>query len=320
MECEINRLSPDIVMIHWVSADTIALSEICKIKAPVVIVLHDLWFLLGTAAYPGQDKRYITGFSYKNSRLLDWWLWRRKKKISEQRSICFVAPSKWAESVARSSVVGAGQRCLSIPYPLDTTLFKFDPMKIKEHDKFTILFGCNGGRRNPYKGFDVLNLALQHVPIDIAKKMRLIVFGEQSAPYIMNGVDVEFLGKISKTCKLVDAYLSADMFAFPSIEETMGQTKIEAMACGLPVVAFDRTACPEGIIHAETGWFAHDGRVDEFRDGILWCYERWLDKKSFCEWRMEISRQTRNKYNEGDIIQKWITLYHSILRQNAKDE
>ena len=57
MAREANKLNPDVVVIHWISADTIALEEIRKIKAPVVIVLHDLWFLLGITPYPGKIGR-----------------------------------------------------------------------------------------------------------------------------------------------------------------------------------------------------------------------------------------------------------------------
>ena len=43
----------------------------------------------------------------------------------------------------------------------------------------------------------------------------------------------------------VDFYRSADLFAYPSFNETFGLPILEAMACGCPVLTADRTATQE---------------------------------------------------------------------------
>ena len=43
----------------------------------------------------------------------------------------------------------------------------------------------------------------------------------------------------------VDFYRSADVFAYPSFNETFGLPILEAMACGCPVLTSDRTATQE---------------------------------------------------------------------------
>jgi glycosyltransferase involved in cell wall biosynthesis len=48
-------------------------------------------------------------------------------------------------------------------------------------------------------------------------------------------------------------YASADLFLFPSTTETFGNVTLEAMACGLPVVAFDYGAAHEHIVSDECG-------------------------------------------------------------------
>jgi glycosyltransferase involved in cell wall biosynthesis len=309
---KIRELRPDVVTIHWVSADTISLNEILKINVPVIIILHDLWFLLGCSAYPGKDTRHITGFTAKNSNLIERLIWRRKKKLSEQRAIYFVAPSKWAASVAKQSVVGGKQSCLAIPNPMDVALFQFDLAKVKDNRKFTILFGCNGGTKNPYKGFNDLRSALERIPAEVANRMRVVVFGESSKPCSINGVAVTYLCKITKVEYLIEVYHNADMFAFPSIEVTQGQTKIEALACGLPVVAFDRTACAEGIIHKETGWIAQDGDIAGYKDGILWWYEKCSNKAVFRKLRKKISLSAHENYSENTIIRQWLDLFREL--------
>jgi glycosyltransferase involved in cell wall biosynthesis len=57
---------------------------------------------------------------------------------------------------------------------------------------------------------------------------------------------------------LAALYASSDIFVFPSLTDTFGNVMLEAMACGLPVVAFDVTG-PRSVIHSfETGLFARD--------------------------------------------------------------
>jgi phosphatidylinositol alpha 1,6-mannosyltransferase len=48
------------------------------------------------------------------------------------------------------------------------------------------------------------------------------------------------------------------VFAFPSQTETFGQVVLEAMASGLPVVAFDAEGVRDLVRHAETGFLVPD--------------------------------------------------------------
>jgi len=51
-------------------------------------------------------------------------------------------------------------------------------------------------------------------------------------------------------------YASADVFLFPSLTETFGNVTTEAMASGLPVVAFDSAAAGQLIAHGRNGVLA----------------------------------------------------------------
>ena len=52
---------------------------------------------------------------------------------------------------------------------------------------------------------------------------------------------------------LPDVLRRADVYVFPSIQEGMPNTVLEAMACGLPVVACRIEGCEELVRHGETG-------------------------------------------------------------------
>ena len=56
--------------------------------------------------------------------------------------------------------------------------------------------------------------------------------------------DVVFVGAIPLE-QTVDFYRAADVFVYPSLNETFGLPILEAMACGCPVVTSDTSAMPE---------------------------------------------------------------------------
>ncbi len=57
---------------------------------------------------------------------------------------------------------------------------------------------------------------------------------------------VRFVGRISDDEKRI-LYQISDIYAYPSLYEGFGLTPLEAMACGLPVVASNRSSLPEVI-------------------------------------------------------------------------
>ena len=56
--------------------------------------------------------------------------------------------------------------------------------------------------------------------------------------------DVVFVGGV-KLEETVNFYRAADVFVYPSLNETFGLPILEAMACGCPVVTSDMSAMPE---------------------------------------------------------------------------
>lgn len=64
-------------------------------------------------------------------------------------------------------------------------------------------------------------------------------------------------------------YASSDLFLFPSLTETYGNVTTEAMASGLPVVAFDHAAAGQWIDDGFNGMLAADNRRESFVDAAL---------------------------------------------------
>lgn len=68
---------------------------------------------------------------------------------------------------------------------------------------------------------------------------------------------------------LSKAYASADAFLFPSLSDTFGNVTLEAMASGLPVLAFNTAAAADLIVPRFNGFLATVGDDTAFLDGVL---------------------------------------------------
>lgn len=311
LEKLLNEIKPDIVHVHWINADVMGFEQLAKIKYKVVINLHDLFMINLMEPHPGADQRYVNGMTRENSSHLERWLFKRKLRLVRTLNPVFICPSKWVCDCAKKSIIGKSCRAYSIPNIFDSA-FRYSSEGRSYHENFIILFGAYGGRKNSYKGFVDLEKALSMLPEKIKEKSELWIFGEEAQDCKTAGVKTHFFGNVSSPFDLAALYNQADVFAFPSVQETQGMTKIEAMLCGLPVIAFDRTACAEGIENGVTGCVVDAGDVKAFAGSLIKQYKM---ASSCCSTAMhgQIAQRAKALFGEDEILSRILDVYGTII-------
>jgi len=126
---------------------------------------------------------------------------------------------------------------------------RFCPLPYVKKEKIILTVGTV----EPRKNLILLFRAFLALPMSLQKEYKIWVVGargwrESSTLNVAEalGDKVEFLGYVNDQ-KLVEMYNHAEVFAFPSLYEGFGLPLLEAMACGLPIVANKISSVPEVV-------------------------------------------------------------------------
>jgi glycosyltransferase involved in cell wall biosynthesis len=115
------------------------------------------------------------------------------------------------------------------------------------------------GRLAPEKNLRLLVEAMAAI-LGRQPAARLLLVGDGPARRALEAEHPRFLFAGMRTGEdLATHYASADLFLFPSLTETFGNVAAEALASGLPVVAFDYAAAAQLVRHESNGLLAPCG-------------------------------------------------------------
>jgi glycosyltransferase involved in cell wall biosynthesis len=171
------------------------------------------------------------------------------------------------------------ERFQVIPNALDTELF----IPVKANNKkewLTILFV---GRLERAKGVEVLGQAIPQICQEVPAVRFVFVGADRPRPqggshrryleqvlskYIEAG-QIEFRGEVSQS-ELIQVYQQADISVVPSLlYESFSYTCVQAMACGLPVVASCIGGIPETLDQGKCGILVTPGNIQELAAALV---------------------------------------------------
>ena len=167
------------------------------------------------------------------------------------------------------------------------------------------------GRIHPDKG--------THEAIRVAKRAgkKLLIagivqdqdyFDSQVQPYI-DGVTVEYLGPVGVIERPAVLGGALALLHLINFDEPFGLSLLESMACGTPVIAYDRGSMPEIIRHGQTGYI-----VKNFEDAVDAVDAVRSIDRSVCRKDVEL------RFSHTRMAADYTRVYREILMSEQDDE
>jgi len=283
----ITDLKPDLIVLgnlHAADAGAGLLKDILELNIPTIYFAHDQWIITGRCAYVGKCIAYrdsCTDECPTASLYPSLAAEAINEAFTQKRSILkkHLAGGKLRIATNSRFMKAAIDQQLSdkdlpeatvLPLGIDTRLFTHGQRNEARLllglpvDKFIVLTGATN-ISDERKGLSYLIEALN---LQKGKGEILLVilgYGNElpGAP-----CEVRFTGYLSQEQVTSLYFKAADIFVGPSIEEALGQTFIEAGACGTPSIAFDVGGISDAIVDGITGLLVSECSAKELAEAI----------------------------------------------------
>lgn len=119
--------------------------------------------------------------------------------------------------------------------------------------------------------------------------------------------NIFFLGSLKSTKEVLNI---SDLFILPSSKESFGLSALEAMACGVPVIASDSGGIPEVISHGKSGLLNSVGDTCQMTKNAL----KLLSNDSLLESFKTNAYQQAMKFDIEVILPKYESLYEKCIK------
>ena len=169
------------------------------------------------------------------------------------------------------------------------------------------------GRYFDEKGYDLLLRAWSMIEKANAD-WELDIYGDGNRSFYEK-IATE-LGVDRKRCRLNGSisdvekeYLKSSLFVCSSRFEGFGMGIIEAMACGLPVIAFDCLWGPRSIIKkGDDGFLVENGNVEKLANAIL----KLIQSPEMLSQMGQNARRNVRRFNIDAIAEKWKSMFDEL--------
>lgn len=151
---------------------------------------------------------------------------------------------------------------------VDTQLFNFNKrdQQLRESwgatEQTKVLISV--GRMAPEKNLEQVLKVFDSLKY-LGNQIKLVMVGDGplKEQFKQRYPEIIFPGMLSQS-NLANYYASSDLFVFPSQTETFGNVTLEALASGIPVLAFDCAAARDWVQTDVNGWLVPESQPENF--------------------------------------------------------
>ncbi len=261
---------PDIIHCHNLHGDYFDLRQLPAISArqPTFLTLHDAWMLSGHCAHSLGCPRWTIGCGACPDlsihpaipRDATAFNWRRKRDIYSQCRLFVATPSQWLMDMVKRSMLMPGIiDARVIPNGVDPSIFR--PGDKDEARRClgiapsarVALFAAAGIRANAFKDYTTLREAIERVGERLGEELLLLALGEDSPPEKIGRATIRFVPFCDDAHEVARYFHAADVYVHAAKADTFPNTILEAMGCGVPVVASAVGGIVEQVLPGVTG-------------------------------------------------------------------
>ena len=277
--------SPDIIHLHNIHGYYLnypILFQYLKeeFHGKVYWTLHDCWAFTGHCAYYVQKQcdKWKTGCyhcenkrQYPVSLFLDRSRWNyvsKKEWFCNVPNLTLLVPSQWLREQVSQSFL-KDYETIVVPNGIRLDIFRKENSVTREEileryhlpaDKKIVLgVASHWSEGKGIHEFEGLSAVLPEEYVIL-----LVGGGLEHIPLKNN---IYTINRTENVRELVSVYCAADVFLNTSSEDTFSKQTLEAMACGLPVIALDNSAVQE-LVADECGVVLHDPEAVDYVNAI----------------------------------------------------
>jgi len=168
--------------------------------------------------------------------------------------------------------------------------------------KTIIGFGAVGINRHN-KGLELLLEVLSQLP---SSRFQLVIFGSGTIEaFNLKNLDVKYYGEVNDTNHLAMLYKVMDVFVSISQQEAFGQTFMEALCQGTPVIA-SNTGAIQDFVNDKNGIILKQRTVNALTNAL-----NQFETKNFE--REKIALKAKKDFNPEIMITRYVELYKTLI-------
>lgn len=319
----LDYIKPDIVHLRNLHQSYINLGMLLEYLAhrdiATVVTLHDFWFLTGKCCNYNlfNCEKWKNGCgtcpALKYDARRRWFdrtakMWADKKKWFEAiPRLAVIGNSQWTTNMAKDSFLKCAQFIDLIYNWIDfSTFYPRESSNLREKLQLTgkkIIMGVSSyWNIHGAKGLSSYFELAHQMP----SNYHIVLIGEFSDSYVLPE-NMTILPSTRDSDVLAEYYSLADVYLNLSESETFGKAAAEAVCCGVPLIALNRTANPE-IIPPGAGCTIETSSPDEILRALKGIFSK---GKSFY-WDLCLKHAHKN-FDKKKNIKKYIDVYQKLL-------